>query len=59
MQIATKAGVVVLVGNGLPTQWNGSTLTVYDLTEEQAAAYAALPDDRTVTRFDGVVFSVG
>ena len=57
MQIATKDGKVVLAGNGLPTEWNGSILTVFDLTDEQAKAYADLPE-RKVTRFDGIAFSV-
>lgn len=59
MKIATTgAGNVVLVGSGdLPTDWNGQTLTVHELTEEQEVQYNALRQDRSETMFDGTEFT--
>jgi len=56
-----QTGVVRLVGSGgdastMPSEWNGLTLMVYVLTDEQEQAYAALPADRGHTTFDGVEF---
>lgn len=59
MQIATNSqGKVVLVGDALPTDWNGLTLTVYDITLEQEAEYNALPSDRAGATFDGNSFAI-
>jgi Spy/CpxP family protein refolding chaperone len=58
MQIATdNTNTVRLVGDELPTEWNGLTLTIHSLTEEQEAQYKALRDDRASTQFDGEVFT--
>lgn len=57
MKIATLSGKVVLVGDSLPSEWNGEKLSVYDLTSEQEAQYAALRKDREEAHFDGETFS--
>lgn len=59
MQIGIDVGgKVCLVGQCLPTDWNGIVLTVRPLTPEQEAAYLALPTPRAGAMFDGNVFTV-
>lgn len=56
--IATdKTGKVLLVGDALPTELNGVALTLHELTDKQQGAFAALPDDRSGTVFDGHGFT--
>lgn len=50
-------GVVVLVGESLPIEWNGMELTLHELSEAQQAAFTALPADRGGTTFDGHTFT--
>lgn len=57
MEIAIdEAGVVRLVGSALPEAWNGLALKIHTLSKEQEAAYAALPEMRSGTRFEGGAF---
>jgi hypothetical protein len=57
MQIATdETGLVRLTGNKLPTEWNGLKLTVHALTDEQEAAYKALPERNGGATFENGQF---
>jgi hypothetical protein len=51
------AGKVWLISNGeLPAQWNGSDITSHILTDDQCAAFAALPSRRGDIYFvDGII----
>lgn len=40
----------------MPTEWNGGPITPHVLTDEQRAAYDALPSNRGGTTFDGESF---
>lgn len=58
MQIATDGtGKVILVGQSLPTDWNGIALAVRALSPEQETAYLALPTARAGVMFDGQSFA--
>ena len=52
-----QTNTVRLVGSGLdtsviPTTWNGMTITPVVLTDSQAIAYEALPENRSGTTFN-------
>ena len=54
--------VVRLVSSGMdasviPTTWNGMTITPVVLTDSQAAAYEALPENRGGATFNGTSLS--
>ena len=56
-----EAGKVLMVGGGgdaaaMPRLFNGAKITAWTLTDEQEAAFNALPQDRGGTLFDGEVF---
>ena len=56
------AGKVLMVGVGgdiaaMPVVFNGAKVTAQVLTDEQEAAYNALPSDRGGAVFDGTAFS--
>ena len=58
MQIATdNTGTVRLVGDSLPSEWNGIILTLHTLSAEQAQAYSALRANRVSTMYSGGVFT--
>ena len=57
MKIACDPTTLVVLTGDAPSTWNGVTLTVYDLTPAQEAAWNALPSDRSGTKFDGTTFT--